>query len=120
MINYLGMAQNIGELLDLVGVFVIVTGAILSVLMVLGELFSERNPQHLYTTFRQNLGRSILLGLEFLVAGDIIRSVTGTPNFTSVGVLVVIVLVRSFLSMTFEMEVEGHWPWQKANRRQSM
>jgi uncharacterized membrane protein len=115
--NFLIIAQNIGELLDLVGVFVIVTGAILSVLMVLGELFSEKHPERLYRSFRQNLGRSILLGLEFLVAGDIIRSVTGTPNFTSVGVLVVIVLVRSFLSMTFEMEVEGHWPWQRSSRR---
>lgn len=117
MINFLGMAQIIGELLDLVGVFVIVTGAILSFLFTLYELFKEQSTEHLYGNFRQNLGRSILLGLEFLVAGDIIRSVTGTPNFTSVGVLVVIVLVRSFLSMTFEMEVEGHWPWQRTARK---
>lgn len=119
MFNFLGLAQSVGELLDLVGVFVILVGAVMSVLLVVRDLFTTHGTEHLYSSFRQNLGRSILLGLEFLVAGDIIRSVTGTPNFTSVGVLVVIVLVRSFLSMTFEMEVEGHWPWQRAQKTKS-
>jgi len=107
-------AQDIGEFLDLVGVLVILGGAAFSALKAGQSIVNKQAKQNLYKTFRQNLGRSILLGLEFLVAGDIIRSVTGTPDFTSVGVLVVIVLVRSFLSVTFEMEIDGHWPWQRA------
>jgi uncharacterized membrane protein len=57
----------------------------------------------------------VLLGLELLVAGDIIRSVAISPSFESVGVLAVIVVVRSFLSTTLEMEISGRWPWQRTN-----
>ena len=61
-------------------------------------------------------GQPVLLvheaGLEFLVAGDIIRTVAISPTFASVGVLAVIVLVRTFLSWTIELEIEGRWPWQ--------
>jgi uncharacterized membrane protein len=61
--------------------------------------------------FCQSLGRSILLGLELLVAGDIIRTVAASPTFESVGVLVVMVLIRAFLSFTLELELSGRWPW---------
>ena len=54
----------------------------------------------------------ILLGLELLVAGDIIRTVAIDPTFTSVGVLAVIVAVRTFLSWSLEVELQGRWPWQ--------
>lgn len=64
--------------------------------------------------YRQSLGRAILLGLEFLVAGDIIRTVVVTPTVTNVAVLALIVLVRTFLSMALELELEGRWPWQRA------
>lgn len=110
MFPILAIAQYLGEILDLVGVMVIVSGALASVLAGVRDLATQRSG--MYKMLRKNLGRSILLGLEFLVAGDIIRSVTGTPDFTSVGVLVVVVLVRYFLSVTFEMEIDGHWPWQ--------
>ena len=63
--------------------------------------------------YRQLLGRSILLGLELLVAADIIRTVAVTPTFTSVGVLAVIVVIRTFLSFSLELEITGRWPWQK-------
>ncbi len=63
--------------------------------------------------YRRNLGRSILLGLEFLVAADIIKTVAVTPTFTSVGVLAIIVLIRTFLSWSLQLEIEGRWPWQK-------
>lgn len=114
--SVLSLAQNIGELLDLIGVFVIVGGAAVSVFIEL-TLIIQQKAHNWYKSFRQNLGHSILLGLEFLVAGDIIRSITGTPSFEAVGVLVVIVLVRSFLSVTFEMEIEGRWPWQRNRTR---
>jgi uncharacterized membrane protein len=65
-----------------------------------------------YRRYRQGLGRAILLGLEFLVAGDIIRTVTTSPSFQAVGVLAAIVLIRTFLSIALEVETEGRWPWQ--------
>lgn len=117
MNSLLGLVQMLGEFLDLVGVVVILSGATASTLFALREAAQRKSSHTLYKSFRQNLGRSILLGLEFLVAGDVIRSVTGVPNFTSVGVLVIVVLVRSFLSFTFEMEIEGHWPWQRTRER---
>ena len=66
---------------------------------------------------RRSLGRSILLGLEILVAADIIRTIAITPSFTSVGVLGLIVVVRTFLSFSLEAELEGQWPWRKAGDR---
>ncbi len=57
--------------------------------------------------------RSILLGLELLVAADIIRTVAVTPTFQSVGVLAIIVVIRTFLSFSLELEITGRWPWQK-------
>ena len=59
------------------------------------------------------MGRAILLGLEFLVAADIIHTIAVDPTFTSVGVLSIVVLVRTFLSFTLDVELEGRWPWQQ-------
>jgi uncharacterized membrane protein len=66
-----------------------------------------------YSKYRIVLGRIILLGLEFLLAGDIIRTVVISPTLEQVGVLTVIVLIRTFLSFTLEVEIEGKWPWQR-------
>ena len=59
------------------------------------------------------LGRAILLGLELLVAADIIKTVAVTPTLDSVVVLAIIVLIRTFLSWSLELEISGRWPWQK-------
>lgn len=64
-------------------------------------------------TFRRTLGRSILAGLELLVAADIIRTVAVEPTMGSVLVLGVIVLIRTFLSLSLEVEIEGKWPWRR-------
>lgn len=112
--NILPVLEKLGEALDVVGVFIIVIGVVIvSIFFIKDWLDHSQSGYNAYTLYRQNLGRVILLGLEFLVAGDIIRSVVGTPTFTSVGVLAVIVLIRTFLSITFELEVNGRWPWQK-------
>lgn len=65
--------------------------------------------------FRSELGRSILLGLEFLVAADIINTVAVEPTLGSLAVLGGIVLIRTFLSFSLEVEIEGRWPWQRLN-----
>jgi uncharacterized membrane protein len=65
-----------------------------------------------YTTYRRQLGRSIILGLEFLIAGDIIRTVVVADTLENVAILGLIILIRSFLSITLHLEIEGRWPWQ--------
>lgn len=70
-----------------------------------------------YREFRSEVGRSIILGLEFLIAGEIIRTVTVTQTLESVGVLVVIVLIRSLLTLTLDLEIEGRWPWQRVEMK---
>lgn len=107
-----------GEYLDFVGVAIMVLGAMISVPMaVWGPNLEEggvrQGSKSVYRQYRQLLGRSILLGLELLVAADIIRTVAVTPTFESVGVLALIVLIRTFLSFSLELEITGRWPWQK-------
>lgn len=65
-----------------------------------------------YQEFRRNLGRSIIIGLEFLIAGDMISTVIISPTLSSAGVLGIIVLIRAFLSMTLDVTIEGEWPWR--------
>lgn len=63
--------------------------------------------------YRQDLGRAILLGLEVLVAADIVRTVAFTPTMASVSILALIVAIRTFLSWSLTLELEGRWPWQR-------
>lgn len=67
-----------------------------------------------YKSYRRNLGRGILLGLEFLVIADIIGTVAVHPTFYNLGVLGLIVLIRTFLSFSLEIEIEGRVPWKEA------
>ena len=106
--------EIVGKSIDAVGVSVIAIGALISAVGAVARL-SRREPA--YRPFREQLGSSILLGLEFLVAADIIRTVAVTPDARSVAVLGGIVLIRTFLSFSLELEVTGYWPWQK-NRQQ--
>ena len=109
--------ETAGRFMDFAGVAVMVIGALVSIPMALRgfqprRLPSESEPLSVYRSYRQLLGRSILLGLELLVAADIIRSVAVTPTFEGVGVLAIIVLIRTFLSFSLELEITGRWPWQ--------
>jgi uncharacterized membrane protein len=72
-----------------------------------------------YRIVRTVFGRSILLGLEFLVAADIIRTVAVQPSLENVAVLGLIVLIRTFLSFSLEVEIDGRWPWRRAAPRRS-
>jgi uncharacterized membrane protein len=67
-------------------------------------------------SYKHQMGRSLLLGLEFLVAGDVVRTVALEPTLTNVAVLGLLVLVRTFLSWTLAVEIEGRWPWQPKAR----
>ena len=100
--------EMVGKGLDAVGVAVIVIGALVASLMVLRPWPPGDGEYRLY---RQRLGRAILLGLELLVAADIIKTGAVTPTFESAGVLAIIVLIRTFLSISLGVELEGRWPW---------
>ncbi|MGE0353223.1 MAG: DUF1622 domain-containing protein [Gemmatimonadales bacterium] len=100
----------IGLGLDGVGVVIVAQGALLAAGRAV--LVAPPADRSRYRVFREDLGRAILLGLEFLIAGDIIRSVVVDPTLLNVAVLGIIVLIRTFLSMTLQLEVEGRWPWQ--------
>ncbi|MEU5726490.1 DUF1622 domain-containing protein [Micromonospora sp. NPDC047738] len=107
--------QLIGESLDLAGVLVIAVGVIMATVVFVRGWWRTRRLVDVYPPYRQGVGRAILLGLEFLVGGDIIRTVAVSPTFASVGVLALIVLVRTFLSFSLEVEIDGRWPWQSRN-----
>jgi|SRR6516165_8395465 uncharacterized membrane protein len=98
---------------ELAGVAVLVVGAVLAFARYLVSLVRSRNGPAAYRLLRLYLGRSIVVGLEILIAADIIRSVVVDPTFTSVGVLGLLVLVRTFLSWSLEVEIDGEWPWQR-------
>ena len=102
-----------GYFIEATGVFIIVTGCIAATFWFLWQL-NKSGLNSTYVKSRIVLGRVILLGLEFLLAGDIIRTVVITPTLEQVGVLSVIVLIRTFLSFTLELEIEGKWPWQNS------
>jgi uncharacterized membrane protein len=69
-----------------------------------------------YHQLRSGLGRSILLGLELLVAADIINTVAIEPTLETLAVLAGIILIRTFLSLSLEVEIEGRWPWQQPDK----
>lgn len=101
-----------GAAIEAIGVLVIVLG------MVIASGGFLRSFRHLpegqaYKTYRRQLGRSIILGLEFLIAGDIMRTVVVSYSLENVAMLGLIILIRTFLSVTLHLEVEGRWPWQK-------
>lgn len=74
------------------------------------------DPAAFYRGVRHRLGRAIILGLELLVAADILRTVSEIPTLKKVFILATIVLIRTFLSFSLEVELEGRWPWQRAER----
>lgn len=104
--------EDVGKSIDGAGVAVIVIGALAATLA--AGMRVRRGDPDVYRLYRQQLGRSVLLGLELLVAADIIRTVAVTPTLGGVAVLGGIVFIRTFLSFSLELEISGSWPWQKA------
>ena len=111
--------DNASKVVDGVGVGIIIIGLFASSVMFLVDEWKQwrRVPGQTridepFKFYRQSLGRSILIGLEFLIAGDIIRTVAVSPTFYNLGTLAILVVIRSFLSWGLSMEIEGRWPWQ--------
>ncbi|QYC11894.1 DUF1622 domain-containing protein [Brevundimonas nasdae] len=104
-------------LLELLGAGIIVGAVGLATLVFLINGFRDRDWREAYTNYRANLGRGILLGLELLVGADIISTITAPLTLHTVGLLGLVVLIRTFLSFALETEIEGSWPWRRAERR---
>ena len=103
--------ELVSTIVDVAGVAVVVVGVAWATIVAAVRLVQSGSG--VYEEYRRLLGRSILLGLEFLVAADIIRTVAIDPTFYNVGVLAIIVIIRTFLSFSLELEITGRWPWQK-------
>lgn len=112
MAQFRQLMESLGIGIDAVGVLVVVIGALVATLRFLA---ASLQAQESYRRYRQDLGRAILLGLEFLVAGDIIRTVVVDPTMENVTVLGMIVLIRTFLSTSLQLEIDGRWPWQRGD-----
>lgn len=110
--NYTQVIEDIGLIIDGLGVLIIVSGALMAFIIYVWKIALRAGHHVSYQLARYRLARSIIFGLEILIAGDIIRTVALTPTFENIGVLALIVLVRTFLAFTLEMEIEGKWPWQ--------
>ncbi|MGC2626445.1 MAG: DUF1622 domain-containing protein [Candidatus Udaeobacter sp.] len=111
MENFRQLMEIIGTAVDGVGVFIVAAGALVATARLL--VHRAHNAGNYYSSYRQDIGRAILLGLEFLIAGDIIRTVVVAPTIQNVLVLGLIVLIRTFLSLSLQLEIEGRLPWRR-------
>lgn len=105
------VVDAVGAVLDALGLLIIAAGVVRAGVRALRAGGSADDP---YRRLRHDLGKGILLGLEFLVAADIIRTVAVKPNMEEVQVLALVVAIRTFLSLALEVELEGKWPWRRA------
>ena len=111
--EYKELISIAGYGIETIGVLVIIAGSAVSSFRFLST-FSKQAEGVAYSAFRRQLGRSIILGLEFLIAGDIIRTVIVADTLTNVTILGLIILIRTFLGFSLHFEVEGRWPWESA------
>ena len=111
--NQIEIIREVSDVMDALGVAVVSLGVLWGLFCFAKGLITQ-TADIAYKTFRIQIVRSLILGLEVLVAGDVIRTVAISPTLTSVAVLGAIVLIRSFLSWSLTLEIDGRWPWQPA------
>ena len=107
------IATTAGRAVEYIGISVLIAGAGLAILAFVLRLVRGRSFGDAYRGLRADLGRAILLGLEFLVIADIIGTVAVEPTLQNLGVLAGIIVIRTLLSFALELEVSGRWPWQR-------
>lgn len=106
------------RIIEMIGVTVMIIGTARALVRYVAGLRAQGDSAQI-EAMRGELGRSILLGLEFLVAADIINTVAVEPTLASLAVLAGIVLIRTFLSFALEVEIGGTWPWRRAERERA-
>jgi len=106
------LAAWCAAIIEAIGIGIITLFALYALLNAAARLLKKEKKDSIFQELRQFLGRGILLGLEFLIAADIIYTVAVELTFKTIGVLAIVVLIRTFLSLTLEVEISGRWPWQ--------
>lgn len=107
------MLHAVTRAIEWCGIFVIVAGILLATWRYGMRTISGKAEDHSLRHYRADIGRGILLGLEFLVAADIIATVAIEPTLQSLAVLAGIIVIRTFLSLSLEVEITGRWPWRQ-------
>ena len=110
-------AHTVAKVIELIGIAIIAVGAFGTLGLFAVRVARREDRDAAIADFRSSFGRAILLGLEFLVAADIINTVAVTPTLMSVLVLAGIVAIRTALSFSLEVEIEGRWPWRRPPER---
>jgi uncharacterized membrane protein len=111
--SYTDAMDTTAKAVEIVGVTIIVVGGVIALVRAGIELLRGTPVSASYRGLRSFLGRSILLGLEVLVAADLIRTVAVDPSLENVAVLGLIVLIRTFLSFSLDIEIDGRLPWHR-------
>lgn len=110
-------AELVAAFVETIGIAIIGAASLFVVLLFVLRVLQRHLFRDAFDEVRLLLGRGILLGLEFLMAADIVHTVAVELTFETVGVLSIIVLIRTFLSTMLELELNGHWPWQKSSAK---
>jgi len=110
--------HGISTVFEIAGVACILVGFLIAIVRA-GLLLRTSDGNSAYRTLRHTFGYSILLGLEILVAADLIRTIAVEPTLSNLAVLAVLVGIRTLLSWSLEVEIEGRWPWRRAAERAS-
>jgi uncharacterized membrane protein len=106
--------ETVALVFEFLGVAAMAIGFIVAVVVTLSQLRREHNGANAFRTLRTTFGSSILLGLEILVAADLIKTITSWPAMSDVLALGIIVLIRTVLSVSIQVEIDGVWPWRRA------
>lgn len=111
--------ERIALAMEVFAILVIVVGMAYGAAKFIAVLLHRGDSQSGYTAFKAFMGRTLLLGLEILVAADVVRTIALEPTLNSVAVLGILVLIRTFLSWSLVVEIEGRWPWRSAETEPS-
>jgi uncharacterized membrane protein len=106
--------QLVVRVFEVTGALVLLAGLVVSTLLAVADYRAVRDGRRAYRVLRESFGGVILLGLEILVAADLVQTVTVEPTLRNVVTLGLVVLIRTLLSFSLEVEVEGVAPWRRA------
>ena len=106
--------ETVAIIFEVIGVSVMGVGFVVALALGIRSWIVSRDGRTAFTTLRDSFGLVLLLGLEVLVAADLVRTVTSTPSLTNALILAIIVLIRTVLSFSLQIEIEGVAPWKRA------
>ena len=111
--GFVSYIESVSRAFEAIGVLILVVGFVFAVVRAGRMLVTDHDGRGAYDRMRSIFGKSVLLGLEVLVAADLIRTIAVEPNLTNLTVLLMLVLIRTFLSWALDVELDGVWPWRK-------